>query len=156
MVLSACQANPGNLSEGDELVGLMRACIFAGTPNVVASLWVIDDEATSLLMEHFYTHLRDGMGKAKALRQAQIEVREEYPNPYYWAAFVLSGDGGAVLEVQTSGGAEEQGTQSDEDVAPFLSWSGLVGVLLVIVLLVGGAIVWQRRKMLAICLPPAC
>ena len=46
--------------------------------------------ATSLLMERFYTHLTNGMGKAEALRQAQLEVREEYPNPYYWSGFVLS------------------------------------------------------------------
>jgi CHAT domain-containing protein/Tfp pilus assembly protein PilF len=94
VVLSACQTNLGELSEGDELVGLTRAFIFAGTPSVVASLWSVEDESTALLMERFYTHLRDGMGKAEALRQAQLEVREQYPNPHYWAGFVLSGDGG--------------------------------------------------------------
>jgi CHAT domain-containing protein len=96
VVLSACQTNLGELSEGDELVGLTRAFIFAGTPSVVASLWSVEDEATALLMERFYTHLRDGMGKAEALRQAQLEVREEHPNPYYWAGFVLSGDPGEM------------------------------------------------------------
>lgn len=55
----------------------------------------MDDEATGALMERFYVHLREGVGKAAALRQAQIEMREEYPNPYYWSAFVLSGDVGA-------------------------------------------------------------
>jgi hypothetical protein len=69
-------------------------------------LWNVEDETTALLMERFYTHLKDGMGKAAALRQAQLEVREEYPNPYYWSAFVLSGDGGIV---PGSKGAEEQG-----------------------------------------------
>jgi len=99
VVLSACQTNLGELSAGDELVGLTRAFIFAGTPTVVASLWSVEDEATALLMERFYTHLRDGMGKAEALRQAQLEVREQHPNPYYWAGFVLSGDGGEVGDV---------------------------------------------------------
>jgi CHAT domain-containing protein len=94
VVLSACETNLGDLSKGDELVGLTRALIFAGTPSVIASLWQVEDAATSLLMERFYTHLKDGMGKAESLRQAQLEVREEYPNPYYWSAFVLSGDGG--------------------------------------------------------------
>ncbi|MCL4298821.1 MAG: tetratricopeptide repeat protein [Anaerolineae bacterium] len=94
VVLSACETNLGDLSEGDELVGLTRAFMFAGTPSVIASLWNVEDEATSLLMERFYTHLKDGIGKAEALRQAQLEVREKDPNPYYWAAFVLSGDGG--------------------------------------------------------------
>jgi CHAT domain-containing protein len=93
VVLSACETNLGDLSVGDELVGLTRALIYAGTPSVVASLWAVEDEATWLLMERFYTHLKDGLSKAEALRLAQIEVRAEYPNPYYWAGFVLGGDG---------------------------------------------------------------
>ena len=105
VVLSACETQLGELSAGDELVGLTRAFFFAGTPSVVATLWSVDDRPTGLLMEHFYTHLRDGMGKAEALRQAQLDVREEYPNPYYWSAFVLSGDGEAVSAVTEEDGA---------------------------------------------------
>ncbi len=106
VVLSACETQVGELSAGDEVVGLTRAFFFAGTPSVIASLWAVEDEATSLLMERFYTHLKkDGMGKAEALRQAQIEVREAYPNPYYWSGFVLSGDGEEInpplIPVQT-------------------------------------------------------
>jgi CHAT domain-containing protein len=100
VVLSACQTNLGDLSAGDELVGLTRSFIFAGTPSVIASLWAVEDKSTDLLMERFYTHLGAGMGKAAALRQAQFEVREKYPNPYYWSAFVLSGDGGRSLTAQ--------------------------------------------------------
>jgi CHAT domain-containing protein/tetratricopeptide (TPR) repeat protein len=96
VVLSACQTQIGELSAGDEVVGLSRAFLHAGTPSVIASLWTVDDKATALLMEHLYTHLRDGMDKAEALQQAQLEVREEYPHPYYWAAFVLTGDPGEV------------------------------------------------------------
>jgi CHAT domain-containing protein len=81
------------LSAGDELVGLTRAFFFAGTPSIIASLWRVDDAASALLMARFHSHLRDGLSKAEALRQAQLEVREEYPNPFFWAAFVLSGDG---------------------------------------------------------------
>lgn len=94
VVLSACETQLGKLSAGDEFVGLNRAFLFTGTPSVIASLWNVDDEVTSVLMKQFYTHLRNGLGKAEALRQAQLEVRAEYPNPYYWAAFVLSGSGG--------------------------------------------------------------
>ncbi|MCL4298817.1 MAG: CHAT domain-containing protein [Anaerolineae bacterium] len=102
VVLSACETQLGakglrtglGVTAGDEVVGLTRSFLYAGTPSVIASLWVVEDEATSLLMERFYTHLKDGMSKAKALRLAQIEVRAKYPNPYYWSAFVLSGDEG--------------------------------------------------------------
>lgn len=96
VVLSACQTQLGELSAGDEVVGLNRAFLYAGTPSVMASLWNVDDAATALLMERFYTHLRARLGKAEALRQAQIDTRAEYPHPYYWAAFVLTGDAGEV------------------------------------------------------------
>ena len=89
--LSAYETQIDDLSAGDEVVGLTRALIFAGTPSVIASLWPVDDKSSTLLMERFYTHLRAGMGKAEALRQAQIELREDYPNPYYWSAFVGMG-----------------------------------------------------------------
>lgn len=75
-------------------MGLNRAFLYAGTPTVISSLWNVDDAATGLLMERFYTHWQAGMGKAEALQQAQKDVREKYPHPYYWAAFVLTGDGG--------------------------------------------------------------
>jgi CHAT domain-containing protein/tetratricopeptide (TPR) repeat protein len=114
VVLSACETQLGDLgiggepvgvSPGDEVIGLTRAFFFAGTPSVIASLWKVDDKSTGLLMERFYTHLQAGMGKAEALRQAQLDVREEYPNPYYWSAFVLSGDAGAVSRIVEEGGA---------------------------------------------------
>jgi tetratricopeptide (TPR) repeat protein len=96
VVLSACQTNIGAVSAGDEVVGLNRAFLYAGTPTVIASLWNVDDEATALLMEQFYTRLREGMGKGEALQQAQLDVRAQYPHPYYWAAFVLTGDPGPI------------------------------------------------------------
>lgn len=95
VVLSACETQRGALSAGDELVGLTRAFFFARTPSVIATLWKVDDRATGLLMERFHTYLRAGMSKGEALQQAQLSVRETYPNPSHWAAFVLSGDAGA-------------------------------------------------------------
>jgi CHAT domain-containing protein/Tfp pilus assembly protein PilF len=93
VVLSACETQLGELSTGDELVGLTRAFFFAGTPSVISSLWSVNDKATQLLMEKFYSYWRGGMGKAESLRRAQMDMRAEYPNPYYWAGFILSGDG---------------------------------------------------------------
>jgi CHAT domain-containing protein len=96
VVLSACNTQLGAHSKGDDIVGLNRAFIYAGASSVIASLWAVDDEATSFLMRSFYTHLKRGMGKAAALRAAQAETRRENPNPYYWAAFVLTGNAGPV------------------------------------------------------------
>ena len=92
VVLSACQLQRGKLKAGDEVVAVNRAFLFAGTPSTLASLWTVRERPTMLLMERFYAHLKANKSKAEALRQAQIEVRQRYPNPYYWAAFVLTGD----------------------------------------------------------------
>ncbi|MEH2267931.1 MAG: CHAT domain-containing tetratricopeptide repeat protein, partial [Nostoc sp.] len=95
VVLSACKTQMGNtqqVSFGDEIIGLNRAFIYAGTPSVIASLWNVEDQPTQLLMKQFYHYLKKGINKAKALQQAQIYVRENYPHPSYWAAFVLTGD----------------------------------------------------------------
>ena len=59
---------------------------------------MVDDEATSIIMKQFYTNLLAGMGKAEPLRKAQSDVMLDLPHPYYWAAFVLTGDPGEVTE----------------------------------------------------------
>ena len=92
VTLSACETQLGAQSKGDDIVGLNRAFIYAGASSVIASLWIVDDKATSLLMKAFYGHLKQGMSKAAALQAAQIATRKKYPHPYYWAAFVLTGD----------------------------------------------------------------
>jgi len=83
IVLSACQSNMDDVSKGDEVVGLTRAFIFDGTPSVIATLWSVDDRATGLLMEQFYTRLGPGAGKAAALQKAQQATRKSYPHPAY-------------------------------------------------------------------------
>ena len=96
VVLSGCQSQAGKRSRNDDIIGLTRAFIYAGSPSVIASLWSVDDEATRFLMVSLYTHLKQGLGKAEALRASQIDVRQKYPNPYYWAGFVLTGDPGTA------------------------------------------------------------
>ncbi len=93
VVLSACRTRMGELSRGNEMVGLGRAFLYAGTSSLVASLWAVEDRSTSRLMRRFHTHLRAGAGRAEALRRAQLEMSAEGSPPYYWAAFVLIGDG---------------------------------------------------------------
>ncbi len=129
VVLSACETGLGKLSSGDELVGLTRAFIYAGTPSVMASLWKVEDSSTAALMASFYKNLRT-MTKVEALREAQLQLIRgegssdllarrgvggigklgEVPqtkslssesvtasvstsHPYFWAPFILVGDG---------------------------------------------------------------
>jgi len=92
VVLSACQTQLGEHSQGDDIIGLNRAFIYAGTPTIVASLWSVQDKQTGELMVSFFKQLKGGKSKAEALQAAQREMRAKYPHPYYWAAFVLTGE----------------------------------------------------------------
>ncbi len=92
VVLSACQTGLGNLYKGDEVVGLTRAFIYAGSPSVLSSLWPVSDQATALLMTSFYDRLLAGDDKAESLRQAQLLTRKSFPDPRDWAGFFLTGD----------------------------------------------------------------
>ena len=73
VVLSGCETGLGKLSSGDELIGLSRAFIYAGTPSVVTSLWNVEDSSTAQLMASFYKNLKT-MSKVEALRQAQLAM----------------------------------------------------------------------------------
>lgn len=90
VVLSACETGLGQLSRGDELVGLQRAFLYAGTPAVVTTLWKVDDRASFELIRAFYDRL-DGAGPVTALRQAQLDAQHAFPHPFAWAAFGLTG-----------------------------------------------------------------
>ena len=96
VVLSACDTALGKNIRGEGLVGLARGFMHAGAPRVVASLWKVDDQATSELMRQFYAAMLGPkkMPAAAALRAAQIAVskQERWRSPYYWAAFVLQGE----------------------------------------------------------------
>lgn len=109
-VLSACETGLGEVAGGEGLLGLQRAFQVAGTRTVISSLWKVPDAATRDLMEQFYENLWNReMGTLEALREAQLwMLREHGPRaaylldegqpsqdrlpPYYWGAFMLSGD----------------------------------------------------------------
>lgn len=90
VVLSACETGLGKLSRGDELVGLQRAFLYAGTPAVVTTLWKVDDRASYQLVRAFYDRL-ESVGPVAALRQAQLETERAFPHPFAWAALGLTG-----------------------------------------------------------------
>jgi len=91
VVLSACETGLGKISNGDEIIGLTRAFIYAGTPSVITTLWKVNDRATFELMKEFYANLKTAK-KSAALRQAQLKTMKEFPEPFFWAAFGLTGE----------------------------------------------------------------
>ncbi|EDX78103.1 Tetratricopeptide repeat family [Coleofasciculus chthonoplastes PCC 7420] len=94
VVLSACDTGLGNIDAGEGIYGLRRALVLAGAESQVMSLWKVSDTATKDLMVNYYQKLRENQGRSEALRQTQLEMIEsgEYQHPYYWAAFIPSGD----------------------------------------------------------------
>lgn len=93
VTLSACDTNMGKIYHGDEIVGLSRAFIYAGTPSIVTSLWDVDDYYTMEFMSIFYRALKTN-DKIDALNIARKAIIQNHGkrHPFYWAAFVLIGD----------------------------------------------------------------
>lgn len=115
VILSACETGMVEMSRVDEYIGLPSGFLAAGSPTVISSLWMVDDEATSLLMARVYENLQKGVTKTRALNEAQRWLRRlppaapitthgdlrftlttapvpvDYTHPFYWATFYLSG-----------------------------------------------------------------
>ncbi|MBO4771434.1 MAG: CHAT domain-containing protein, partial [Bacteroidales bacterium] len=88
VVLSACQTGLGEIT-GEGVFGLQRGFKKAGAQTIVMSLWKVADEPTQMLMVEFFKNLTTGQSKRAAFLAAQKAVRQKYPNPLYWAAFVM-------------------------------------------------------------------
>jgi CHAT domain-containing protein len=103
VVLPACETGSGKLLGEEGIASLERAFLLAGARSVIASLWTADDIYTIGLMKRFYQHLVDGFDEGAALRQAKLDLLEEFGDqalPIYWAGFTLVGDGSTVIFTQ--------------------------------------------------------
>jgi CHAT domain-containing protein len=96
VTLSACRTGLGKLFNGEGMIGLTRAFLYAGASSVLVSVWNVNDMATAELMKEFYHNLQKGMSKNEALRQAKRELingqKRAWRHPYFWAPFVLIGE----------------------------------------------------------------
>ena len=90
-VLSSCESGVGNLASGEGLLGLNRSFIYAGVPNVIYSLWKVDDQRSSELMVEFYKAALAGKPYPEALQQAKLHLLNQPATalPLYWSAFTL-------------------------------------------------------------------
>ena len=91
VVLSGCATGVNYVESGDELIGLTRGLLYAGARSALVTLWDVSDASTAEFMTALYRHLDSSGDRARAVRQAMQELRETYPQPYYWAPFVLIG-----------------------------------------------------------------
>lgn len=103
VVLSSCKSGLGNIDKAEGILGMQKVFFDAGASSVVLSLWDVSDKYTVSLMKYFYEFLSDGQTKSEALRNAKVKfVNEIDPNPYYWAAFTLSGNSNPIQFVNDS------------------------------------------------------
>lgn len=94
-ILSACQSGLSEALGGEELAGLGLAFFYAGTETLIVSLWHVNDEATTFLMNEFYQAWKNqGLPQPVALRvamEATKSARPEWQNVYYWGGFNILG-----------------------------------------------------------------
>jgi CHAT domain-containing protein/tetratricopeptide (TPR) repeat protein len=91
VVLSACETGVGELTAGEGVYGLQRAFMVAGAKTLIMSIFKVDDTATQLLMTTFYRKWIETGNKRQSFIEAKKEVRNVYPNPYYWGSFIMIG-----------------------------------------------------------------
>lgn len=92
-VLSSCESGLGKLVGGEGLLGLNRAFYYAGVPNVLFSLWKVNDRATHDLMDYFYQAVAQGKPYAEALQSAKLSMMANPATaaPDFWSGFIFIG-----------------------------------------------------------------
>lgn len=131
VTLSACQTALGKDVTGEGLIGLTRAFFHAGADAVVASLWNVDDASTADFMRRFYTSLGAGSPIDAAARQARLAFLRgdaRLRHPYFWGAFVASGNASVPVRVASR-------------PRPILPLTAAFAALLTVV----AALAWRRR-----------
>ena len=98
VVLSACETARGQVAAGEGVIGLMWAIFVAGSPATLVSQWQVESKSSSALMLGFHRAWSagaPGTSKARALQLASLKLLQarETSHPFYWAGFVLVGDG---------------------------------------------------------------
>lgn len=95
-VLSACNTGSGKIAKGEGIMSLGTAFQYAGTKSLLLTSWEVSDQTTPELMKYFYTNLKAGMHKGKALQQAKLQYLStaniNRTDPFYWGGFYLVGD----------------------------------------------------------------
>ncbi len=129
-VLSACNTGSGKIAKGEGIMSLGTAFQYAGTKSLLLTSWEVSDQTTPELMKYFYTNLKAGMNKSKALQQAKLQYLKtadiNRTHPFYWGGFYLVGDAAPI-------------SFSDHTWLYWLLALGMLGVSFLILL-------WYRRR----------
>ncbi len=87
----------GKITSGEGVIGLTRALLYAGSKNIVVSLWQVSDQSTCNLMIDFYSAFlkrKKNNKYAESLRIAKLKMirNKEFSHPFYWSPFILIGN----------------------------------------------------------------
>lgn len=99
-ILSACETGEGTFVIGNGTYSIARSFLEAGSDTVMKTCWKVNEKATALFMNKFYLKWKNGNTLAYALRKTKEEFKNsnEYYHPYYWAGFIIEGNGNVYLE----------------------------------------------------------
>ena len=93
VVLSACVTAKGRMIEGEGVANFVRAFQHAGARSVVVSHWYVPSLQTVDYMKSFYDQINQGKTRADAMKSTRLDIKKKHPHPYFWAVFVLYGEG---------------------------------------------------------------
>ncbi|MFA8300156.1 MAG: CHAT domain-containing protein [Hyphomicrobiales bacterium] len=95
VVLSACNTGTGQYTRGEGVISLARGFLYSGVPNIIMTLWEVNDKSSSEIMKLFYKYMKEGHGQVEALRLAKFRYLENSNNlkahPAFWSAYVNVG-----------------------------------------------------------------
>ena len=95
-ILTACETGKPTYQPGEGMISLAHAFNYAGSESILTSLWQIDEQSSTQILEYFYTYLEDGLSKDEALKNAKLDyltkAKGRTLHPQYWAGLVLMGD----------------------------------------------------------------
>jgi CHAT domain-containing protein len=115
VTLSACSTATGRAQGAEGVMTLARTFLMSGVRTVMATLWEADDRATASLMTRFYGHIAKGTPIAESLRNAQIDVLNDFGRdspPAFWASFSVIGDGTKSINVDSPTSYETRARRS--------------------------------------------
>ena len=100
-ILTACETGKPTYQPGEGMISLAHAFNYAGSESILTSLWQIDEQSSTQIIEYFYTYLEEGLPKDEALKNAKLDYLKNAEgrtlHPQYWAGLVLMGDTSPIL-----------------------------------------------------------
>lgn len=119
LILAGCESGKEGIGMGPGLTSLATAFTYAGSPNMLVSLWPVDEDATATLCKSFIRFLASGNTPTDALylakKQFIREANPTYKSPFYWSGFVLIGQNNLAIVLK-----------SGNNTIPILFWCGIL------------------------------